>query len=418
MKPSIFKYILKKSFKDKSYIFFRIIYIIAFVLILGIFIFKDGYFERFNYDLKNNITYRTLFVLPNDSSEASTFREKIDDIDHVVDSYNSEYDAIYVETDFKSDIYDGKLTLEYRPDFLMPPLVDGRNIDESSAEYEIICPKSFLPNSEKLENLEFVEGKTLIGKTFTGSFQQIIRDTSTGNTYNGDSYERTFKIVGIYDDTIGYDWEKESYYNRCFIAKKNVAEMCEIETMHMYDGMVSISAQVVIVDKRENVSKVISEIEKIDAHCTLQGIIDSNLLKYIELGCNMIIALVAAVLFLITISYIKKKVDSDSTSIGLLKSFGFNKKHIIINYSLDVLTSIFISIIIGTIFVLGCVLVYNNMFAGSITLISNTISISFLSYVLSIVIILIIPIFINVYYVSRKQKYPIITLLNGEEYGN
>ncbi len=417
MKPSIFKYILKKTFKDKSYIFFRIIYVIAFILILGIFIFKDGFFERFNYELKNNISFRTLWVLPNDLND-NPFREKIDDIDHVVDSYNSQYSKISIDTDFKSDIYDGKMAIEYRPDFLMPPLIDGRNIDDSSAEYEIICPKKFLPNSEKNATLEFIEGKTLIGKTFTGSFQEIVRDVLTGDVHNGDSHERTFKIVGVYDDPVGYDLEIESYYNTCFITKKNIAEMCEIETKHMYDGMGSAPAQIVIVDKRENVSKVISEIEKLDAHCMLEMVIDANILKYIEFGCNMIIALVAAVLFLITVSYIKKKVNSDSTSIGLLKSFGFSKKYILINYSLDVLISILMSIMIGSILVLACVLVYNNMFSGSVSWISNTISISLLSYVLSIIIILIIPTFINAYYVSHKQRLSVITLLNGEEYGN
>lgn len=409
MKPSILKYVLKKTLKDKSYIFFRIIYAISFFLILAILVFKDNYFTKFNYDLKNNITYRTLLALPNEINEFNKEQfNKISSIDHVIDSYNSSYESIIVDTSFSRVEYDGKVSIKYRNKEFIPHIIAGRNIEERN-DYEVIIPEHFIPNSE--DSIHYIKGEDLLNTTFDGTFCEMVRDINTGNVNRGNCHTRKFTIVGVYEN------ENSEYgfnSNNCFISKNNIIELIDIQNEKLYTGVNSVAAQVVIVDKRDNVNNVIEEIENLDMKCTLQGIIDTKLLKYIEICCNLIVALVTTILFFISVSYIKKKVDKDSTSIGIMKSFGFSEKDILINYSLDVLYNIILSTIVSTAIFIIFILIYNTSFSGTIIYFSDKITVSLLSYFVSIIIVLVIPLFLNIYNINKKQSESIITLLDGE----
>ena len=136
---------------------------------------------------------------------------------------------------------------------------------------------------------------------------------------------------------------------------------------------------------------------------------------YTKLLRCILLALVLCVIIIITSSYTKKRVVYEKTNMGILRACGYNKKVVRNLYLVEIFFTNLFSYVAGVVTFLIMYFILNSTLLKSLTYLGIKISFSTLTIICSFLIIVIIPIFIAIININRKNQLDIINLIENNE---
>lgn len=314
---------------------------LSFFVMLLCFIFnlRDNFLYYITHTITENINARTVIITANPDYEDYGL-EKIRNINNIEYINSSKYDSISVYSDFKNEYFDGGIEFILGNEYTLPKNIIGRTINEKDSKVAI-CPKNFYPSSDSdkilVDNSKVIDGRNLLNKKFKVTYNSF--KLENGNVIKDQEYSEEFKIIGIYDSS-----EMFNLNNVCYIAYDDMVRISDIKDS-INEGVIhSFSA---LVNKEENVDKVISELKEVGIDATPKITLDVDFFENIFRVCNGFVIIIVVLMFIIVILYIKKKVIQDTSSIGYMKCIGFNKKQLILIFLVEYLLVTIISLIFG-----------------------------------------------------------------------
>ena len=392
-------YIITKNKRNKRNIFLIILFLICFILVNFTIIYYQNHIYKINKSINDSIDGRTVMISPNmdnikTEEDAINYKydyDKIKSIDHVIASFPAYVQSGY-DSSLKDEYYDGMLFLKYGSDKILTMDVIGRKMEENDRNV-MICPIKFYPSDysiNDIENLKFIDGKSLIGKKIDVMYDLYEKNEKGKNIVAGQK-KIPFEIIGVYDNELNYE-----EYNTCFVGGKQLYEM-----YNDYLGRINPASYLatssldVIVDNVKNVNSVKSELNKLGYSTKPKVFIDYGELLHIEMICIGIIVITSILTLGISALYIKKYVIYSSYDIALLYALGYSKKKIEKIYFCNVL------------YVIGIGFVISNFISIIVSLFINTKSIIYCllgTTIIGIAIILLNYLFIKKL-LKRKSIY-------------
>ena len=272
-----------------------------------------------------------------------------------------------------------------------------------------ICPINFYPDSKAydlfINQNNILKGKDLIGKTFQVSYYSYSYD---GNSLiENQKYTKDFKIIGVYDSE-----KTMNTFNSCYISSKDMIEMKDLSSSEVEGVYYDF---VVVVDNITNVSTVqqkIFELGFLDA--SIRSDIDQNIVNVIYISCDIIVSLILAVIFALTISYIKKKLINELKFNGILRAQGFSKKQLIkislIEQFIINLIVYILSIILFIVLFIIVKFIINYYFISTFTILP----LSLLNFIYIFICLVIFTTCIDFLYIKRYNKKSIVEMVRSE----
>lgn len=320
-----------KSNKFKCLIYTLII-LFLYLLLTITFSGTDSIFKFFDKYLNANYMFRTIVVNVDNNNREDIIenieKAKIKEVKKIFASYNYLISTLDIEESeiphiSKSEISNASISAYANYSELNYKITNGRDIIN---ENEIVCPSKFYPNilhdSKDIINLNEYLGKK-INVSYSKKYFPIQGESKILKTY-----KESFILVGTYDIE-----DLLTDLDTCFISANVVKTINEKVTPVYEDKNIEEKTKsdmdiVILVDKYENIDKVLSKIQKLGYTAQKQYEIDLELyllfkeiLKYVCLGIS-IVSIIIVYLF------IKNILNECKDNIKLFKLIGYNNKKI------------------------------------------------------------------------------------------
>ena len=320
-----------KSNKFKCLIYTLII-LFSYLLLTITFSGTDSIFKFFDKYLNSNYMFRTIVVNVDNNNREDIIenieKAKIKEVKKIFASYNSLISTLDIEESeiphiSKSEISNASISAYANYSELNYKITNGRDIIN---ENEIVCSSKFYPNilhdSKDIINLNEYLGKK-INVSYSKKYFPIQGESKILKTY-----KESFILVGTYDIE-----DLLTDLDTCFISANVVKTINEKVTPVYEDKNIEEKTKsdmdiVILVDKYENIDKVLSKIQKLCYTAQKQYEIDLELyllfkeiLKYVCLGIS-IVSIIIVYLF------IKNILNECKDNIKLFKLIGYNNKKI------------------------------------------------------------------------------------------
>lgn len=320
-----------KSNKFKCLIYTLII-LFLYLLLTITFSGTDSIFKFFDKYLNANYMFRTIVVNVDNNNREDIIenieKAKIKEVKKIFASYNSLISTLDIEESeiphiSKSEISNASISAYANYSELNYKITNGRDIIN---ENEIVCPSKFYPNilhdSKDIINLNEYLGKK-INVSYSKKYFPIQGESKILKTY-----KESFILVGTYDIE-----DLLTDLDTCFISANVVKTINEKVTPVYEDKNIEEKTKsdmdiVILVDKYENIDKVLSKIQKLGYTAQRQYEIDleiyllfKEILKYVCLGIS-IVSIIIVYLF------IKNILNECKDNIKLFKLIGYNNKKI------------------------------------------------------------------------------------------
>lgn len=207
--------------------------------------------------IRDNITFRTLYVNKKDYSEISADEiEKVNHVDKVINQNNFKINIDIVK--INNEKTDGSINLIGSNEKISPPIIKGRNIYEDENDECILPQKFYIGNiREKLNNNEIIDGEKLLGKEIEVSYYTYKYIEGDSETLKKQEHIKKMTVVGIYDteDTMGD-------YNECYVSYDLMEDINNTISYGTNSG--GNSPVLAIIDNSENIDKVIHELSELN----------------------------------------------------------------------------------------------------------------------------------------------------------
>ena len=287
-----------KSNKFKCLIYTLII-LFSYLLLKITFSGTDSIFKFFDKYLNSNYMFRTIVVNVDNNNREDIIenieKAKIKEVKKIFASYNSLISTLDIEESeiphiSKSEISNASISAYANYSELNYKITNGRDIIN---ENEIVCPSKFYPNilhdSKDIINLNEYLGKK-INVSYSKKYFPIQGESKILKTY-----KESFILVGTYDIE-----DLLTDLDTCFISANVVKTINEKVTPVYEDKNIEEKTKsdmdiVILVDKYENIDKVLSKIQKLGYTAQKQYEIDLELyllfkeiLKYVCLGISIV----------------------------------------------------------------------------------------------------------------------------------
>jgi len=398
--------------KNKFYI---IIIVILAVLTLGIQIFRINFNNFLEASYTKNIGFRSLVLKPKPELK-DLGKSELLGIDHVDDVYSSAYGFKGGYTDFKNDNLNGYVELLYGSIKTLPAIIKGRTFKEKERNVAI-CPINFYPDdsvySLNIKDKYIIDGNKLLSKSFTIKYLNYVskNDESSENSEQ-EELTKSFEIVGLYNNE-----QTINFNNQCFIPAIDIIEMIDGKSKQtVKENNDSYWSFTVIVDNLNNIDKVIRKAKNLGyERIRVQNQIDVKLVNTVEIACTLVLVVVLFAVILLTSSYIKKKILNETKIIGILRACGYRSTNTTIMYLCETFFIHLFSFIIGFILFLIIYIIAKIKFFDKFAYIGIDISINWVAVLISIIIIILIPSIITIYYISQRNRLNIVKLIGDDE---
>ena len=392
---------------EKNKLVYLLIMIVLSILALGLFVFKQNVNNIINTTFNEDIGFRSFTVAQkdNDSNKISDDISEIMKIDHVVDAFDNDELSTVLISSFKNDMIDGTITLLRGTPSTTPRIINGRNFNNDEIGVAI-CPNSFFPNFDpmKIDKRKIIDGNALLNTTFEVTYYDYIFDNFM-KVQENNSYKKSFKIVGIYDNASGMNDS-----GTCYITPYDMAEISEKQNSIFKQG--KISTIVVVVDNTKNVNYVgnkLVEMGFVDPQ--IRSYLDREMIKKINFSIAVIFTIILFIIVILTSNYVKKKININEQNMGILRSSGYTKKSVISIYLLELLIMNLFSLFSSIFYFLTNsvdILISTSLMLGGIIY-------NWLSILLTFVIVCLIPLIIMYKHIRKKLNESIIKCLRSEE---
>ena len=348
-----------KSFKNDKSIYKKVIILsIAIILLIIVFSFTKSMNMYIENGIKQDLSYKTLYIDPDFNTNSISLINKIKEIKHVSDAFIDNYSDITVySNDF---IKNGSIQLVR---YSENDSINYISFNGVNLENQIICPKNFYPknNIDNINKKDIIKMNKYLNKNIDIYYYTYNNDESKNVNYD------TLKIVGIYDNNTNIIDE-----NICY-AHKNLIE------------------------------KIVKEkLNDLGYESSSLVLINSKFINFVNVT-SFLIGIFIILFLIIIINFINKKNISDKSKIiNLYRCFGYTKnditKILYIENSYISLISICISIIFTfLIFIILKITIYYNPFLFS----KFPIIYNYFAIIISLIIIFVINIY-NIKFVRKN----------------
>ncbi len=409
------KYSWIKTIRDKKNIYFIIILTICSILLMTSIIFLNTVYSKIEYNIKNDITFRSIYVSPNPEELQDHYKEKdydygfskILEFNHVEEMFDSEYKRTSaISETFKNEKYSGFITFRYGSKSMLPNIVVGKGFEEDATGVAI-CPIMFYPSATNdiasIKKEDYLDGKKYLNTKFTIKKNEEAQDN--GMFYETENiYEKTYEIIGLYDNR-----ENASEPNVCYISPKDQKEFYD-STLKKANEL-SIWPKMVIVDNSQNTQQVLNEISDLGFDASIMSWIDENEINVLNIICIAIISISIGGITLISLLYLKKMSNNDMYKYGVLKALGYKEKHILFINFLQLSYQIFITYILSLIIIFIGIITINNLFAGYFIYNNLSIANNIYVYFLLLICLTAISFFTSYFFTKKKLKHNSLILI-------
>lgn len=304
-------------------------------------------------NIKNNLSYRSVYVTNYKKIDQKIFIKNIEEIKHVAKAIPQEAYSTNIDIDsIDGEKLSGALSLIGSNNNISPQIIAGREIEENEKNVCIV-PKKFQP--QNLENStndnEIIDGEDLLNKEIEIVYHNY--DYSKEYPQQINTIKEKYKVVGVYDQEINM-----GEYYECYINFEDVLEI-QNEITKNSNYINEFDSILAIVDNSENVEQVMDTLKKLGYNVLLRSVPNTELINIIENVCTvlsictMIIALSSIIINVI------KTAEERKYELGLLKAFGYNKRNLWYSIIMEsvitaimgfILSCIFVSIIVGILY--------------------------------------------------------------------
>lgn len=407
--------------REKKKIFYVLLIFLISILSLLILNFNDNVGELMLKYLNNNIGFRTVNVMQRsnyveNSGEESLLKDvnEIANMEHVIDVYQSDYREVVIrKSDFENDKLDGTITLKRAVEQTLPTIKAGKKIENEGV---MVCPIAFYPNYNPLEIYKdnIINGNDLLNNKYKVYFYNYVLDENKRPIENELlSYE--FEVIGLYDNTETLDDNGVCYIHAEDLKKIIDAQKLENEK----NSNISIDYSIdVVVDDINNVANV--ENELVNNGFEVLGTIstfDIQTINIIRIVIIVVLFISISSSFIISSLYIRKKMINEQKTIAILKTSGYLKKNIITIYVMQTLIlNLIIYLLSIILFNISFYIIINRIpLLTGIDLLMGKIKLRCLPYIISFVIVVIIPSIITLFGIKKMYKYDISKLSKGDK---
>lgn len=407
--------------REKKKIFYVLLIFLISILSLLILNFNDNVGELMLKYLNNNIGFRTVNVMQRsnyveNSGEESLLKDvnEIANMEHVIDVYQSDYREVVIrKSDFESDKLDGTITLKRAVEQTLPTIKTGKKIENEGV---MVCPIAFYPNYNPLEIYKdnIINGNDLLNNKYKVYFYNYILDENKRPIENELlSYE--FEVIGLYDNTETLDDN-----GVCYIPAEDLKKIIDAQKLeNEKNSNISIDYSIdVVVDDINNVANVENELENngFEVLGTISNF-DIQTINIIRIVIIVVLFISISSSFIISSLYIRKKMINEQKTIAILKTSGYLKKNIITIYVMQTLILNLIIYLLSTIlFNISFYIIINRIpLLIGIDLLMGKIKLRCLPYIISFVIVVIIPSIITLFGIKKMYKYDISKLSKGDK---
>ncbi|HAB67541.1 MAG TPA: hypothetical protein DCE23_09270 [Firmicutes bacterium] len=321
--------------KSRKKIMYSIIMIICALIALTILTVNTNY-KTMQKTIMSSSSYRTLFVTPPEGEENLTdeLKQKISKMNHIVDVYDS-YPWIEVNIDIDGEMK--RVILNRLTASDLPPLIYGEKYKDTDSN-SIVCPNPLytLDSLDNIDSSDVYNLKNMLGKEIDMSYYDYkLIPGSLGWDFKqaeNEQHHEKIKIVGLYKNGLVYN-EGGCFINTTdFERIRNISQSKVLQARKEQDG--GINSFRVVVDKVENIDKVIDELAKNGMENTSPEIeLDKKLYTTFFTITSILLSLSIFTVIIITLSYAKKKILSEQKNIAVMLTEGFTKK-ILVTYIL------------------------------------------------------------------------------------
>lgn len=316
--------------KSRKKIMYSIIMIICALIALTILTVNTNY-KTMQKTIMSSSSYRTLFVTPPEGEENLTdeLKQKISKMNHIVDVYDS-YPWIEVNIDIDGEMK--RVILNRLTASDLPPLIYGEKYKDTDSN-SIVCPNPLytLDSLDNIDSSDVYNLKNMLGKEIDMSYYDYkLIPGSLGWDFKqaeNEQHHEKIKIVGLYKNGLVYN-EGGCFINTTdFERIRNISQSKVLQARKEQDG--GINSFRVVVDKVENIDKVIDELAKNGMENTSPEIeLDKKLYTTFFTITSILLSLSIFTVIIITLSYAKKKILSEQKNIAVMLTEGFTKKNI------------------------------------------------------------------------------------------
>ena len=407
--------------REKKKIFYVLFIFLISILSLLILNFNDNVRDLMLKYLNNNIGFRTVNVMQRsnyveNSGEESLLKDvnEIANMEHVIDVYQSDYREVVIrQSDFENDKLDGTITLKRAVDQTLPTIKTGKKIENEGV---MVCPIAFYPNYNPLEIYKdnIINGNDLLNNKYKVYFYNYVLDENKRPIENELlSYE--FEVIGLYDNTETLDDNGVCYIHAEDLKKIIDAQKLENEK----NSNISIDYSIdVVVDDINNVANVENELENngFEVLGTISTF-DIQTINIIRIVIIVVLFISISSSFIISSLYIRKKMINEQKTIAILKTSGYLKKNIITIYVMQTLIlNLIIYLLSIILFNISFYIIINRIpLLTGIDLLMGKIKLRCLPYIISFVIVVIIPSIITLFGIKKMYKYDISKLSKGDK---
>lgn len=407
--------------REKKKIFYVLLIFLISILSLLILNFNDNVGELMLKYLNNNIGFRTVNVMQRsnyveNSGEESLLKDvnEIANMEHVIDVYQSDYREVVIrQSDFENDKLDGTITLKRAVEQTLPTIKAGKKIENEGV---MVCPIAFYPNYNPLEIYKdnIINGKDLLNNKYKVYFYNYVLDENKRPIENELlSYE--FEVIGLYDNTETLDDN-----GVCYIPAEDLKKIIDAQKLeNEKNSNISIDYSIdVVVDDINNVTNVENELENngFEVLGTISTF-DIQTINIIRIVIIFVLFISISSSFIISSLYIRKKMINEQKTIAILKTSGYLKKNIITIYVMQTLIlNLIIYLLSIILFNISFYIIINRIpLLIGIDLLMGKIKLRCLPYIISFVIVVIIPSIITLFGIKKIYKYDISKLSKGDK---
>lgn len=407
--------------REKKKIFYVLLIFLISILSLLILNFNDNVGELMLKYLNNNIGFRTVNVMQRsnyveNSGEESLLKDvnEIANMEHVIDVYQSDYREVVIrKSDFESDKLDGTITLKRAVEQTLPAIKTGKKIENEGV---MVCPIAFYPNYNTLEIYKdnIINGNDLLNNKYKVYFYNYVLDENKRPIENELlSYE--FEVIGLYDNTETLDDN-----GVCYIPAEDLKKIIDAQKLeNEKNSNISIDYSIdVVVDDINNVTNVENELENngFEVLGTISTF-DIQTINIIRIVIIVVLFISISSSFIISSLYIRKKMMNEQKTIAILKTSGYLKKNIITIYVMQTLIlNLIIYLLSIILFNISFYIIINRIpLLTGIDLLMGKIKLRCLPYIISFVIVVIIPSIITLFGIKKMYKYDISKLSKGDK---
>lgn len=407
--------------REKKKIFYVLLIFLISILSLLILNFNDNVGELMLKYLNNNIGFRTVNVMQRsnyveNSGEESLLKDvnEIANMEHVIDAYQSDYREVVIrQSDFENDKLDGTITLKRAVEQTLPTIKAGKKIENEGV---MVCPIAFYPNYNPLEIYKdnIINGNDLLNNKYKVYFYNYVLDENKRPIENELlSYE--FEVIGLYDNTETLDDN-----GVCYIPAEDLKKIIDAQKLeNEKNSNISIDYSIdVVVDDINNVTNVENELENngFEVLGTISTF-DIQTINIIRIVIIVVLFISISSSFIISSLYIRKKMINEQKTIAILKTSGYLKKNIITIYVMQTLIlNLIIYLLSIILFNISFYIIINRIpLLIGIDLLMGKIKLRCLPYIISFVIVVIIPSIITLFGIKKIYKYDISKLSKGDK---